>query len=117
MTELSRDINANFFRRMTNAEVMGWQVAAEAQSIVNFINDLEFVRYDTYVSKHFDSYIERLARGYQINNSEYEDLSINTTLGLHVIQVKSVALEDLIQSIKHKWEPRIEFARQNGLFN
>ena len=117
MTELSRESNANIFQRMTNIKVMGWQVAAEAQSIVEFINDLELIDYDTYISKHFDSYIERLVRSYQINNSEYEDLSINTTFDLHVLQVKSMALEDLIQSIKHKWEPRIEFARQNGLFN
>lgn len=117
MTELSRKINANIFRRMANAEVMGWQVAAEAQSIVNFINDLEFDYYDTYVSKHFDSYVEQLVRGYQVNNGEYEDLSISTTHDLHMIEVKSLVLEDLIQSIKHKWEPRIYFARQNGLFN
>lgn len=117
MTELSREIDARTFERMANAKIMGWQVAMEAQSIADFIRDLEFVRYDTYVSKHFDSCIERFLRGWQINNAEYEGLSINTTFGLHIIQINSMTLANVIDDIKDKWFPRIEFARENDLFN
>lgn len=116
MTELSQKIDAGIFQRMANSEVMGWKVAAEAQSIANFILDLKLLRYDTYISTNFDSYAERMIRGYQINNCEYEGLHIDTTFDLHVIQIDSMTLKDLIQSIKEKWFPRIQFAVENGLF-
>lgn len=116
MTELSQKIDAGIFQRMANAEVMGWRVADEAQSIANFILNLKLARYDTYISTNFDSYAERIIRGYQINKCEYECLYIGTALDLHVIQIDSMTLKDLIQYIKDKWSPRIQFAVENGLF-
>lgn len=116
MTELSLKIDANIFQRMANAEVMGWQVAEKAQSIANFILDLEFVRYDTYVSNHFDRYVEGIVRGWQINHCEYEGLHILTTYDLHTIQIDSMTYHWMIEDIKESWLPYIEFARDNGLF-
>lgn len=116
MTDLAMQIEVNRFQRMANPDVMGYQAAAEAQSIADFLKSLTMVCYDTYVSTDFGRYIEGVARGYQFNEQEYEGLHINTTYDIRSIQIDSVTLHNLIETIKEKWEQRIYFARDNGLF-
>lgn len=104
---------ANFWRRFAeHGEELGYQVAAEAESIANFIDSLELVVYDTYHTRNFDNYVEGLVRGYQTNEQDYDNCSISTTLDLHFIRFYSMGLHNFIWYLKHNtiWKDRIEYA-------
>ena len=109
---MNKTVEVNFWKRMGNPEVMGWAVADKARQIAEFIESLELVYYDTYVTSEFSGYVEGIVRGYQINEQAYDDLYIATTLDLHIIQFKSVELGFFLSYLKERWSERLEFARE-----
>ena len=114
---MNKTVEVNFWKRMDNPEVMGWTVADKARQIAEFIESLELVCYDTYVTSEFSGYVEGIVRGYQTNEQAYDDLYIATTLDLHIIQFKSVELGFFLSYLKERWSERLEFAREQGIWN
>ena len=113
--KMNKTVEVNFWKRMDNPEVMGSAVADKARQIAEFIESLELVYYDTYVTSEFSGYVEGIVRGYQTNEQAYDDLYIATTLDLHIIQFKSVELGFFLSYLKERWSERLEFAREQGI--
>lgn len=112
---MNKTVEVNFWKRLDKPEVMGWAVADKARQIAEFIESLELVCYDTYVTSEFSGYVEGIVRGYQTNEQAYDDLYIATTLDLHIIQFKSVELGFFLSYLKERWSERLEFAREQGI--
>lgn len=114
MTELRMNLEKKFWNDLNNIDVMGTAPARKAESMVNFLNNLN-ENNGEYSCKKFDSYIEGMVRAYQFNEQDYEDVHIATTLDLHHIGMTADGLDNFIEYMKDEWIEYIEFARENGI--
>ena len=112
---MNKEIEARFWRRLDNPEVMGYKVADEARQIAEFVENLELVVYDTYSTGCFGRYVEGKLRSYQFNEQEYDELFITTTLDLHAVQIRSLCLAYFLDWLKDTWADRLAFARENNI--
>jgi hypothetical protein len=109
---MNREHEINWWKKFVyKGEKLGYRVAAEAESIVSFLEGLKNLN-GIFSTDDFDNYIEGLVRGYQINEQDYEECHIKTTHDLHTIEFTSFGLDYFIDYIKEEtyWKNRIDYA-------
>lgn len=97
----------------TKGEELGYRVANEAISISNFLKSLKtFDGGKTYSSVEFDDYIQGHLLGYQIRNSEYENIHLMITHDLHSVTILEGELDNFLFELKEspEWAERIFYA-------
>ncbi|MCD7740681.1 MAG: hypothetical protein LUI06_00480, partial [Ruminococcus sp.] len=116
-TEEKVEFVAELWDKLDNTDVMSWKEASEARDIAHFYRALQNQGNYKFTATEFSDYMMGMLNGCQINTSDYENIKIRQTLGLHSVGINNEGLNKLEKQLAQKWESRIDLAKSQGLFS